>query len=45
VEDRSNTNASIIVCTYKYRQNMFPKVELLEETEGGGKEERMIESE
>jgi hypothetical protein len=40
VEDRSNTNTSFIIYTFKYIQNMFPKVELLEETKGGGKEEK-----
>jgi hypothetical protein len=40
VEDRSNTNISIIIYTYKYIQNMFPILGLLEETMG----ERMIES-
>jgi hypothetical protein len=32
VENRSNTNTSIIIYTYEYIQNMSPKVELLEET-------------
>jgi hypothetical protein len=35
-----NTNANITIYTHKYMGNMFPKVELLEETEGGGKEEK-----
>jgi hypothetical protein len=39
VEDGSNTNISVVIHTYKYIQNMFPKVGLLEETKGGGKEE------
>jgi hypothetical protein len=39
VEDRSNTNTSIIIHTYKYIENMFPKVGLLEEKKGGRKEE------
>jgi hypothetical protein len=30
VEDTANTNISIIIYTYKYVQNMFPKVGLLE---------------
>jgi hypothetical protein len=34
---QSNTN--ITIYTYKYIQNMFPIVELLEETKGGEKEE------
>jgi hypothetical protein len=34
-EERFNTNTNIIIYTYKYMQNMFPKVELLEETKGG----------
>jgi hypothetical protein len=40
MEDRSNTNISIIIYTYKYVWNMFSKLELLEETMGGGKEEK-----
>jgi hypothetical protein len=40
VEDRANTNTSIIIYTYKYIQNMFPKVGILEETNGGRKEEK-----
>jgi hypothetical protein len=39
VEDKSNTNTSIIIYTFKCIQNMFPKVRLLEATKGGGKEE------
>jgi hypothetical protein len=38
-KDRSNTNTSSIIYTNKYVQNMFPKVRLLEDTKGGGKEE------
>jgi hypothetical protein len=39
VEDRPNAkNTSIIIYTCKYIQNMFTKVELLEETNRGGKE-------
>jgi hypothetical protein len=30
----------IIICIYKYIQNMFPKLGLLDETRGGGKEEK-----
>jgi hypothetical protein len=45
VENRSNTNINIIMCTYKYTQNMFPKVGLLEETRGGGKDQKNIDSE
>jgi hypothetical protein len=37
VEDRSNTNSSNIIYTYKYIQSMFPKMVLLEETKGGRK--------
>jgi hypothetical protein len=37
--DRSNTNTSFIIYTYKYIPNMFPKARLLEETKGGEKEE------
>jgi hypothetical protein len=40
VENRSNTSTSIIIYTCKNIQNMFPKVGLLEETKGGGKEEK-----
>jgi hypothetical protein len=39
VEDRSNINTSINIYACKYVQNTFPKVRLLEETNGGGKEE------
>jgi hypothetical protein len=39
VEDRFNTNTSIIIHTYKYTQNIFPKVGLLGEMKGGGKKE------
>jgi hypothetical protein len=38
VEDKPNINISNIIYTYKYIQNMFPKVELLEETKGERKE-------
>jgi hypothetical protein len=38
VEDRYNTNASLTLNLYKYIHNMFPKVGLLEETKGEGKE-------
>jgi hypothetical protein len=38
VEYRPNTNASNIIYTYNYIQNMHPKVGLVEETKGGGKE-------
>jgi hypothetical protein len=40
VWERANTNTSIIIYTYKHIQNMFVKVGLLEETKGGGKEEK-----
>jgi hypothetical protein len=40
VENRSNTNTSINIYTFKYIQNLFPKVGLLEETKRGGKEEK-----
>jgi hypothetical protein len=40
VEDKPNTNTSIIICTYKDIQNMFPKVGLLEETNQREKEEK-----
>jgi hypothetical protein len=39
MEDGYNTNTSIIICIHKYIQDMFPKVRVLEETKGGGKEE------
>jgi hypothetical protein len=32
VEDRANVNISNIIYTWKYIQNMFPNVGLLEET-------------
>jgi hypothetical protein len=41
VEYRPNTNTSNIICTYKYIQNMYPKVGLLEETKRGRKEEKI----
>jgi hypothetical protein len=34
VEDRSNTDTSIIIHICKYVQNMFPKVGFLKETRG-----------
>jgi hypothetical protein len=40
VEDRYNKNTSIIIYTYEYIQDMFPKVGLLEETKGGEKDEK-----
>jgi hypothetical protein len=40
MENKSNTNTSIIIYTYKYIQNTFPKVGLLEKTKGKGKEEK-----
>jgi hypothetical protein len=40
VENRSNTNISIIMFICKYTQNMFPKVELLEETKEGEKKRK-----
>jgi hypothetical protein len=42
VDDRLNTNTSIIIYTCKYIQ-MFPKVGLLKETKGGGKEKNARE--
>jgi hypothetical protein len=38
VEYRPNTNASNIIDIYTYTQNMYPKVGLVEETKGEGKE-------
>jgi hypothetical protein len=38
VEYRSNINISNIIYTYKYIQNICPKVELVEETKRRGKE-------
>jgi hypothetical protein len=38
VENSPNTNTTIIIYTYKYIQNVFPKVGLLGETRGRGKE-------
>jgi hypothetical protein len=40
VEYRSNKNTSNIIYTYKYTQNMYPKVGLVEETKKGGVERR-----
>jgi hypothetical protein len=37
MEDKSNTNTSIIINTYKYIQHMLPKVGMLEEMTGGRK--------
>jgi hypothetical protein len=37
VEDSPNTNTSIIMYTYNYIQNLFPKVKLLDDFKGGGK--------
>jgi hypothetical protein len=37
-EYKLTTNASNIIYTHKYIQHMYPKVGLLEETKGGGKE-------
>jgi hypothetical protein len=39
VEYRYNTNISNITYTHIFIQNMYPKVGLVEETKGGGKEE------
>jgi hypothetical protein len=38
VEYRPITNIRNIIYTCKYIQNIYPKVELAEETKGGGKE-------
>jgi hypothetical protein len=38
VEYRPQTNTSNIIYPYKYMQNMDPKVGLVEEPKGGGKE-------
>jgi hypothetical protein len=40
VEYKPNTNISNIIYTYKYIQNMYPKVGLVVETKEGGKEEK-----
>jgi hypothetical protein len=37
VKYRLNTNISSIIYTFKYTQNMYPKVGLVEGTKGGGK--------
>jgi hypothetical protein len=37
VEYRLNKNPGNILYTYKYVQNMYLKVRLVEETKGGGK--------
>jgi hypothetical protein len=38
VEYRLNANTSNIIYTYTYIQNISPKVGLVEEAKGGGKE-------
>jgi hypothetical protein len=38
VEYRHYTNTNNIVYTYKYVQNLYPKLGLVEEAKGGGKE-------
>jgi hypothetical protein len=38
VEYRPNNNTSNIIYTYKYIQNMYPEIGLVEETKGAGKE-------
>jgi hypothetical protein len=38
VDYRPNTNISNVIHTYKYIQSMNPKMGLVEETKGGGKE-------
>jgi hypothetical protein len=38
VEYRPNTNTNNFTYACKYLQNMYPKVELVEETKGRGKE-------
>jgi hypothetical protein len=43
MEDRSNTNTSITKIhthTHTHTQNMFLKLGLLEDTKGGGREEK-----
>jgi hypothetical protein len=42
VEYRLNKNTNNIIYTYKYTQNMYPKVGLVEETKGGGKEGKIV---
>jgi hypothetical protein len=42
VEFRPNTSTSIIIYTYKYIQNMYLKVGLVEETKGEGKEGKLV---
>jgi hypothetical protein len=37
VEYRLNTNISSVIYTYKYIQNVYLKVDLVEETKGRGK--------
>jgi hypothetical protein len=38
VKYRPNTNTRNITYAYKYLQNMYPQLELVEETKRGGKE-------
>jgi hypothetical protein len=38
VEESFNTSTGIIIYTYKYIENVFPQVGLLEETKEGEKE-------
>jgi hypothetical protein len=42
VEYKPNTNRNNIIYTYKYIQNMYPKVGLIVETKGGGKEIKIV---
>jgi hypothetical protein len=42
VEDTSKTNISIMIYTYKYTQNMFLKVVLLEETKEGREKKSIL---
>jgi hypothetical protein len=39
VEYRPNTNLSNVTYTYRYIQNMYPQVGVIEETKGGGRKD------
>jgi hypothetical protein len=45
VKDRSNTNIRNIIYKYKYIQNIFQNMKMLDKTKGGGKEKGMVDNE